>query len=176
MFHPSKLVAYTNDKKRCVFGNAPTLSQVSAAYGMDAGAEWLVYQLSDLGEVMGVKETFNGHQISELAQLISAEYHFLKVSELMLFFRYVRMGIYGQFYGTIDTTKMMGWLRVFVRDRNGMYQEREEKEREEKMRNWKRDAMPIEEAIKKYPNVRKFYGKRDNGIFPDGHGEDRQDT
>ena len=71
---------------RCVLGTAPTMGQVNAAYGGHTASAWLVPFLWDVSEFCGCKEKFTKAQMEELAYVIVDGYHWLKVTEMMLFF------------------------------------------------------------------------------------------
>lgn len=112
---------FTNDEGRCYFGSAPTLAKVNAAYGRKTAQEWLVYQLADLSEFSGAKKKITPNQIQQMAELIANDYHWLKITELMLFFRKFKKGEYGEFYGAVDPITVMKAIKSFVRDRNEAY-------------------------------------------------------
>ena len=83
-----------------------------------------MYQLSELSEFSGAREKISASQITQLAELIAADYHFLKVTEVMLFFRKFKKGAYGEFYGAVDPITIMRSLRSFQRERGEVYAHR----------------------------------------------------
>lgn len=101
------------------FGNgAPTLNEIDAAYGKNAGAAWLMPQLFSVGEFAGVREKMDEQQTLELAMVIRARYGFLTVTELMYFFFNLKAGKYGKFYGVVDPMVITEALGVFLNERN----------------------------------------------------------
>ena len=137
----------------CFFGGAPTLSQLNLAYGSQTAAMWLIPQLYNLSEYCGCKDKLNGIPLEECASVIAAEFYFLSVSELMLFFHRFKSGRYGRFYGSIDPLVITTSIRVFLNERIAAYDEHEraEKERREK----EIPTMSWEEySMKKYGEVR----------------------
>ena len=53
----------------------------------------------------------------ELSRLMLAEYPYLKVSELLLFFHRLKCGRYGRFYGMVDALFIASALVQFMEER-----------------------------------------------------------
>lgn len=140
---------YCAHAERCVLGTAPTLGQVGAAYGANAPAAWLIPFLWDVSEFCGCREKLTRRQMEELAYLIAREWHWLKVTELMLFFWRMKSGCYGRFYGNIDPMVMTTALRAFVKDRNDIIARHDAETLEEKFSEWKRRAVSYEEHLRR---------------------------
>ena len=116
---------------------------------------WLIPQLYNLSEYCGCKEKLQGKPLEECASIIANEFHYLKVSEMMLFFYRFKVGQYGRFYGSVDPLVITTSLREFLKERAYAYDrhEREERERqrEEEMKNavsWKQYCKMQEEALR----------------------------
>lgn len=139
-FHIDKQMKYTVNADRCYFGTAPTMGMVNEAYGNKTAQEWLTAQLADLSEFSGARDKITARQIKQLADIIADDYHWLKVTEIMLFFRKFKRGEYGKFYGAVDPLTITTALREFLRDRNTAYFKHEQEEREareaEDRRKW----------------------------------------
>lgn len=136
------------DKEQCLFGNAPVLWDINRQIGRGTSEEWLVYHLADLCEYAGAREKMTGNQIKQVAELIAADFGFLKVTELMLFFRRMKTGCYGTFYGTVDPFIIMNALRKFVDERNDAIARREEERLKQEIEADKIGAVSYEEYIK----------------------------
>lgn len=150
IFHVAEQTKLTRDPERCYFGTAPTMGMVNTCYGSGTAQEWLVYQLADLSEFSGAKEKITGHQIKQLADIIATDYHWLKVSEFMLFFRQFKRGEYGKFYGAVDPLTITTALREFLRDRNDAYFKHDQQEREAReARERKMPAITREEYLRR---------------------------
>lgn len=128
-----------NDSKHCILGEFPTLAEVKAAYGQNAPVAWMIPQLYSLSEYCGCRDKLQGKPLEECAFVISSEFYYLKVSEIMLFIHMFKSGKYGRFYGSIDPLVITTSLRQFVKDRNQAIdryaQERKELEEEEAKKN-----------------------------------------
>lgn len=110
--------ACAENPDRAYFGNAPTLMTLRCAYHDGAATMWLLPQLYDLGEYCGVKDRLDKGQLKQLAQIVTQEFSFLKVTEVMLFLYRLKAGCYGHFYGSIDPMVIMTALRHnFMRER-----------------------------------------------------------
>lgn len=117
VFNPSKQVAYTRDIARAFTGNAPSLSIVAKAFGKSARDSWLDVQLTELAVFSGCKDKLNDYQIQGLIDIIAEEYGYLKVTELMYFFRQFKAGVYGKFYGAVDPMVITCALKDFCDER-----------------------------------------------------------
>lgn len=100
------------------FSDAPTLYRFEAAYRVSA-AYYIMPLLQNLDKFCGLQR--DGHisleQISETARLIAAQYPYLRVTEVQLFFARIKSGRYGHFYGRIDPLFIMNALRAFAHER-----------------------------------------------------------
>ncbi len=81
--------------------------------------------------------------MQQCATVIATTYHYLTVSELMLFFFRFKAARYGRFYGSVDPLVITSALRDFVRERNDAYFKHEQEERERKEREAKKNHKPI---------------------------------
>ena len=105
------------DEARMYMGGWPTLAEMEQT-GRNLPVAWLVDQLFSLGEFCGVRQKMSAGQLEQTARVICSEYFYLKISELLLFFRRFRACRYGRFYGVVDPMVIMGALRDFVTERN----------------------------------------------------------
>lgn len=135
LFNPSKQVAYTRDIDRAFRGNAPSLGLIAKAFGNGARDTWIDIQLTELASFSGCKDKFTDHQVQGLIDIIAEEYSYLKVTELMYFFRKFKAGEYGKFYGAVDPITITCALRDFCNDRRTILRrlEKNEKEKQERM-------------------------------------------
>lgn len=146
-FNPGQQITVCADTEHCFFGDYPTLASVKASYGSNAPAMWLVPQLNNLSEYCGCKEKLKGVPLEECASVIAAEFYYLKISELMLFFHRFKSAKYGRFYGTIDPLIIIQSLYEFLKERNAAI-DRAEREKEDHMRDeWKKQGMLLQEWL-----------------------------
>lgn len=115
-FNPMAQIKAVKNSDRAFFGKAPTLTLVGHTYGENTPVMWLLAQLFDLCEFTGVKK-MDEQQAQYLAEVISFEYSFLKVTELMVFFHRFKMGEYGRFYGSVDPMLILTALKEFLGQR-----------------------------------------------------------
>ena len=132
-FNPELQMTICKNPYLCFLGDAPALSEINMAYGEMTAAMWLVPQLYNLSEFSGCKNKLSDCSLEECASIIAAEFYYLKVSELMLFFYRFKSGRYGRFYGSVDPLVITTSLREFVKERNNAL---EHYAREEKKREW----------------------------------------
>lgn len=135
LFNPSKQVAYTRDLNRTFRGDAPSLSLLAKSFGTGARDNWLDIQLTELAVFSGCKDKLSSHQIETLIELIAEEYHYLKVTELMYFFRKFKAGEYGKFYGAVDPLTITCALKEFCNDRRTILSRLEQQDKERQQSN-----------------------------------------
>lgn len=138
---------------RVYLGTAPTLTTVSHAYGYDILEVWIMAQLENLNDFCGAGVKMEIPQMAELAKIIFSEYHFFKVSELLLFFYRFKSGEYGHFYGSIDPQKITVALLEFKRQRIAeikYYESKKEHEEKNRLREeWAKNCVSREEYEKR---------------------------
>lgn len=100
---------------RCFTGDTPTLFDVRKAYAPVAVESWLDIQLSDLVRFCGVKgkEEFT-RIVDPVIEVVTDNFGYLKLSELMLFFQQFKAGMYGRFYGSVDPMVITEALQQFL--------------------------------------------------------------
>ena len=157
-YAPKKLVYICRNEELCYFGNSPTLGRINHEYDPLAAVAFLVPLLTDLAEFSNCKVSFSENQIRSCAEIIAAEYFYMKLSELMLFFYKFKIGEYGQFYGSVSPMVIMCSLRQFARDRHDAIHRHEselrERERERERREWEKHCISSEEYFR--PKAKKL--------------------
>lgn len=137
--NPDTQVFFGRNTEAAVMGDYPTLNDINAAYGKDFAVDWLMPQIASIATHTGAKN-LTIDQAHELARIIAAEYHYFKITELLMFFYRFKAGHYGRFYGSVDPMVITCAIREFKRERNeliGIYeqQKREAAEAEDRKRN-----------------------------------------
>lgn len=135
IFNPSKQVVFTRDIEKAFCGMAPTLALVAKSFGNAARDNWLDIQLTELVVFSGCKDKLTKHQVQSLVGIIAEEYYYLKVTELMYFFRKFKAGEYGKFYGAVDPLVITCALKEFCKDRSIILSRIEQKRKEKEQRN-----------------------------------------
>lgn len=129
--------AVCRDVGKAFFADYPTLAELNTAFSWNTATQWLVPELLDLSEFCGCKDKLTRKQMEQLADVIAANYGYMKISELMLFFQRFKTGRYGRFYGAVDPMVVTSALRVFDKERGeayGRHEQEERKAREERER------------------------------------------
>ena len=103
--------------ERAYFGTAPMLETVCLGYGELAAMVFICALLEDINLFVGVKEKMPVNRQRELSRLVLAEYPYLKVTELLLFFHRLKCGRYGRFYGMVDALTVTSALMQFMGER-----------------------------------------------------------
>lgn len=129
--NPDTQSAFARKAEISVMGDYPTLTDINAAYGNTMAQKWLMPQLADLSLYTGAKN-LTQRQMLQLASIIATEYHYLKVTELLVFFHRFKAGAYGQFYGNVDPMVVTCALRTFIQERSDIIARCEQEQREKR--------------------------------------------
>lgn len=150
-YNPDMQKRICTNKQLCFFGQYPTLATLNNTYGRNISTAWLMTQLYNLSEFCGCRNKLEDMQLEECATLISQNYYYLKVSELMLFFYRFKLGMYGKMYGSVDPLVIMTAIRDFLTYRSDAIAEQEQLQLNERLLSDKQNACSYEEykAMKK---------------------------
>lgn len=134
IFHPDKAEHFSSYPDRCLFGTAPTLTDLRMAYEGKADMQWMIVQLSTFQEKVNVDKKMTSYQLETCAQTISQDFGYLKATEIMLFLSRLQGGAYMvDWFGAITPDKIILALREkFMPWRNNRYYQYEQQERERK--------------------------------------------
>ena len=146
---PDTQPAFARKEDVAIMGDYPTLTDICQAYGPMFAAKWLMPQIADMSLFVGAKNLTQRQQM-QLAEVIATEYHYLKVTELLLFFYRFKTGRYGHFYGAVDPMVVTCALRTFVQERNDLIAqyEQEQRERENEAERVANPPITYEEYLK----------------------------
>ena len=150
-FPPSIHTVCARHLERSFMGDSPTLGTLRQAYPYEQIEAWLTAHIEDLNDYVGVSEKMNPKQMYSLIDIITTEYYYLKVSELMVFFYKLKAGTYGRFYGTVDPIAVSNALIEFTAYRRAQIEsyerERRSKDREKQMDEWQAKAVPCPDNL-----------------------------
>lgn len=149
-FTPANQVRFCRDVRRCHLGTAPTLDELADAYGADFADTWLATQLQDLNEYSGARDKMTPAQRQDAAAAMRlARGGGMKVTEWMLFFRQLKGGQYGRFYGAADAMMVGEALGKFLTERAARLARYEAEERAARLamqrKEWAATAITREE-------------------------------
>lgn len=147
-FNPDYQRKICDSQDLCFFGDYPTITDTRLAYGKNAPVMWLVPQLYNLSEYCGCRDKLQGKPLEECAFVISTEFRYLKISELMLFFYRFKTGRYGRFYGSVDPLIITESLRKFCEERWYAYERAAEQRRQQEAEKSKEGAITREEWLR----------------------------
>lgn len=133
-YNPGRQLRLTENQRSAYLGKAPSLGLVSKAFSPAVAESWISIELWDLAEFSGCKTKMTEKQIDELSQIILNDYGYMKLTELMDFFRRFKSGQYGKFYGAVDPMVITCALRDFARERIAILKHFERLAEEERKR------------------------------------------
>lgn len=114
---PERQNCYLIDEQTAYMGSYPTITDARLAFGENSVKRVILRHGAFLNEFTNVGNKLNPMQLSMLADTITANYYWLKLSELMLFFAKLEGGMYGKFYGAVDNMAIMDALHQFTVER-----------------------------------------------------------
>ena len=147
-YNPSYQRKICAKAEECYFGDYPTLTKLKG-YGENVPTAWLIPQLYNLSEYCGCKDKLQGNQLEECAFVIATEFHYLKISEIMLFMHRFKSGRYGRFYGAVDPFVIVTSLREFLKERSYDYEKHEQQLNFLRMEESSKKAITYEEHIRR---------------------------
>ena len=147
-----------NTEKSFYFGTAPTLAEVTKEYGEDTAKEWLRVQLCILFKFFNRHKEITAESTTDCIRVILAEFYYLKVSELLLFFFRFRSLRYSRMYSFVTPVAVIAALREFLYERAVAYdhyyqkqQEEYERERREKEITWEQYCLDKYGEVRPHP-------------------------
>ena len=131
-YGPKNLMEFTQPEMidSCYTDKIPTLVDVMNLYGKNVAVKFLMMHLIRIVERIGGNDKMSPEDIDELAHQLYDKCTYLKLSEMMLYFRGLLDGDYGQPYGAPRVMFFMSSLRKFLDQRNYALTKIESKERE----------------------------------------------
>ena len=94
---------------------SPTLSDLERMYGDGSSALWVKTQLLTIDFASATKESANEKALNEFSNLFVRQYHYIKLTEFILFVARFKLGRYGKFYGYFDTITIGEAFRKFLK-------------------------------------------------------------
>ena len=146
---PARQLWCAENVESCFFGDFPTLSQLKALGG-NTPVMWLVPQLANLSEFCGARDKLSVDQLRDLASIITTEFYYLKITELMLFFHRFKAGKYGRFYGSVDPLIIVEALHKFRKERGDIIDRHDREEAQRLREQAAAEAVTWEEYREKY--------------------------
>lgn len=147
-YSPNKQSLFCTNSDLCITGNSLTLSELDKEYGKLSSNIFLVPHLTDIAIFSNCREVMTDRQVKELAAIITVNYYYLKVTEIMLFCFRFKSGRYGTFYGSVSPMTIMIALSQFIRERNEAIFRIESEERKQRSEQERRYAVSYEEYLK----------------------------
>ena len=118
---------------RCFVGSAPTLHDLCEAYGENLCVVWLSGLIYDLNNFVGQRQQ-TPQQSDALAWMLLDEAKQYKLTEVMYFFYRYKIGQQGEFFGGVNSSKVLNDLRKFKAVQgehlSRIYKQQEEERRE----------------------------------------------
>lgn len=137
----------------------PSMWEVREVYGVDCLRDWVAVMVENLNDFCNVRDKMKDEQKDEAAHIISCEYGQLNIAEIALFFLKVKSGTFGEFYGILDTVRLMSIMKKFMAERSkaltSYYEAKKREDKERERERWAQEAVPPE-TIQKWIQEGRF--------------------
>ncbi len=124
--------------------------EIREVYSIEVLRDWVAAMIEDLNDFCNVRDKMKSTQKDEAAHIISCEYGHLNIAEVALFFLKVKSGTFGEFYGILDTVRLMSIMKKFMAERRQMlasyYDKKEKEDRERERLKMESEAIPPEKV------------------------------
>ena len=87
-------------------------------YGDGSSVLWAKTQLLTIDFASATKESADENALNEFSNLFVRQYHYIKLTEFILFVARFKLGRYGKFYGYFDTITIGEAFRKFLKERS----------------------------------------------------------
>lgn len=106
-----------SDLEKAYSEKSPLLSDLDRMYCEGSSTLWVKTQLLTIDFASSVKEGADENALNEFSSLFVGQYHYIKLTEFILFVARFKLGKYGKFYGYFDTITIGEAFRKFLRER-----------------------------------------------------------
>lgn len=139
-----------------------------------AAMSFMTAHLIVVSDFVGARDKISEFQLRAVGEQIVSMYPTLTMTEFILFCSRLRAGRYGNFYGSVDTQRILSSFEKFLAEREKDYQAKDEREREEKRamekEMAKKNAMSGEDLKKaldegKLPNIKRLLEYNHGGLI-----------
>ena len=138
--NPERQLEICQFPEKCFFGNSPSLAMLNECYGKGAAEGWLVPEIVDACLFCGLTEQPGISQLEKLVRIIVTSFGYLTVDEMQLFFFRFCSSSYLHFFNTFDPFIIIRSLRFFLRERDYVYHERDERLKDYKIEIMRKNA------------------------------------
>ena len=95
-----------------------SLVSVKKELGEERILSYLIKWIIATNDFINVKNKQTPDQIKLTARYILQDYYYFKISDIYLIFTNAQKGRYGQFYDSIDGSKILSWFESYAKERS----------------------------------------------------------
>jgi hypothetical protein len=106
-----------NTPELALLSHKMKLKEIAATYDKQTPVSLIEFWLINLVAYMGLDEKATDQQIREIAIYLYEDFSFFNLAELTLFFKRIKKGFYGEFYGKLDGMKIISAAREYRQQR-----------------------------------------------------------
>jgi hypothetical protein len=109
-----------------------SLSVLRTYRGEAVATAWLISRIAKLSKFFNVGRGMDDEACAMTADLILSEFYYLRISDILLCFRWAASGHFGKVYDRFDGSTILGWLREYDGMRHTAIMDRNEQVHENK--------------------------------------------
>jgi len=95
-----------------------SLAKIKKESGEEYTMAYIIKWIIATNEFINVKNKQTPDQIKLTARYILQDYYYFKISDIYLIFTNAQKGRYGQFYDSIDGSKILSWFESYAKERS----------------------------------------------------------
>ena len=121
--------------RRCYLGNAPTLALMGRQCGNEFAVSWISDKIATFSTTLSEADQLTATDIQNTAIVIYANYPWLNLAEIMLFFSRLAAGLYGQAaYGRVRAENITAKIPTFIKQRSAEIERYERQLRQQRQK------------------------------------------
>lgn len=103
--------------EQAIDADSLSIGYIAKHQGRNESVDLIALLIASFADSVNVGQNFKSGQIITLAEDILDEFKHIKIADLVLFFKMVRRGKFGEFYGVLSAEKIMIWLGEYFETR-----------------------------------------------------------
>lgn len=107
----------TVEKLLSNLNQTPTLARIKRDYSEDKALALIELRILDINNFFNFKQKMSESQMRETALYILQDFYYLTMAEIIHVFIQAKKGYFGEFYQSLDGSKIMNWFRIYTDER-----------------------------------------------------------
>lgn len=106
-----------NTLELAIKDKSDSLASIKRKVGEKVSLSILKVWIINLNDFLNIPRKMTPPQIEETAMMVFDEFYYLKISDISLIFKRIKIGHYGNLYESIDGMKIIGMFHQYAKER-----------------------------------------------------------